>query len=297
MSDKSKNVFSKGFILVDKLKGESSFDVVRRWRREIGVRKMGHSGTLDPLATGLMLLAFSEATKFLQYLISCDKSYEVLLEFGKYSDSYDADGEIFNVDGWENFNFSDKKFMNKILDHISDQFLGSISQMPPKYSALKVGGKRACDVLRAGGDVKLKARNVMIYDFKFLNKRGGLYKFSIHCGSGTYIRSLVHDLGQVLGCGAYVKELRRTQLGAFDFDNIEVDKIISIEDFCKKSFNCVDLSVTQFEALQNGCSLEDSKLSKKIEQVSAPCVAFYDDGVVGILKSVDDFAKFAKRVW
>ena len=202
-----------GFLLVDKEKGLSSFDEIRRARNLSGQRKIGHGGTLDPLATGLLVLGFNKATKQLEKMLGVDKEYETVAFFGAVSDSYDADGKIEKVDGA----VVAKK--DEILRVIKENFLGEISQCPPKYSALKIKGKRACDIMRAGGTVDIKPRQITVFDFELLSLAWPRAHFLIKCSSGTYVRSLIHDLGQKLGCGAYVEELRRTKVGDFDVKN------------------------------------------------------------------------------
>lgn len=202
------------FLLIDKPKGMTSFDVVRKVRQMTGERRVGHGGTLDPLATGLLIVAVGRtATKQLSRFLKSDKEYEVAAKFGYVSDSYDSDGQVTEGD-------TSVKFIKKqLLSAINESFLGDIEQIPPKYSALKIKGQRACDIMRKGGDVDLKSRKVRIDEFKVIDFNWPVVKFRVKCGSGTYIRSLVHDLGQKLGCGAYVEELRRTKVGDFSVDD------------------------------------------------------------------------------
>ncbi len=215
-----------GFLIIDKPKGKTSFDIVRDVRRETGVRRVGHGGTLDPLATGLLVVAVGKATKLLSNFLGCEKEYEVRAKFGFVSDSYDADGRIEKV--------SERKIsMNEIKEEILRNFIGKISQLPPKYSALKVKGKRAADIMRAGGDVELKPRTVLIKKFEVMDYVWPEVSFRVECGSGTYVRSLVHDLGQNLGVGAYVLELRRTKVGDFDVREAG-SSLVSIEDVAKR---------------------------------------------------------------
>lgn len=223
-----------GFLLVDKEKGMTSFDVIRHLRRNLGIKKAGHAGTLDPLATGLMIVALEKATKSLKNLLKMDKRYEVLAEFGYISDSYDADGNVSPL------NTDIIIGEDRLGDILNKKFTGKIEQMPPIYSALKVNGKRACDIVRAGGNVTLRPRKVDVYEFKVKEYRWPLISFEVYCGSGTYVRSLIHDLGQTLGCGAYVKELRRTAIANYDVkdalktDNLKLDDVIPIEKFLGK---------------------------------------------------------------
>jgi tRNA pseudouridine55 synthase len=216
-----KSSFMEGFLLIDKEKGITSFDVVCGVRRKTGVKKVGHGGTLDPLATGLLVVAVGRSfTKKLHTLLKTDKEYEVVGKFGYVSDSYDADGEIKEV----NKDFECEK--QDIQKMILRKFLGEIEQMPPKYSALKVKGRRACDIVRAGGEVELKSRKIRIDSFEIMDFQWPEVRFRVKCGSGTYIRSLIHDLGQELGCGAYVKELRRTKVGEYSVENaVKVEEI------------------------------------------------------------------------
>lgn len=202
-------------ILIDKEKGMTSFDVVRRVKRITGIKKVGHGGTLDPLATGLLIIGVGKGTKLLNNFLKCDKEYEVEAKFGFISDSYDADGRISEGNSLSKFT---KK---EVSDVIKENFLGEIEQFPPKYSALKIGGKRACDIMRRGGDVNLASRKIKIHEFKISSFKWPKVAFLIKCGSGTYVRSLVHDLGQKLGCGAYVTELRRTKVGEYSVKNSE----------------------------------------------------------------------------
>lgn len=217
-----------GFVLIDKEKGVSSFFVVRVLRRIFGVRRVGHGGTLDPLATGLLVVGVGKATKSLNQFLGCDKEYKVTAFFGSVSETYDEEGPIS-----EFLPSSEKKKLEDLFeedcqpikDVIKKHFTGEILQMPPKFSALKVGGKRAYDLARKGLEVKLEPRKIFVQDFKILKNDFPRISFRIKCGSGTYIRSLIHDLGQVLGVGAYVERLRRTKIG-----NLSVDDALKIEE-------------------------------------------------------------------
>ena len=200
-------------LLIDKPKGITSFDVIRRLRNKLGIRKMGHAGTLDPLATGLLIIAVGFATKEISKYMNLPKEYEVLMEFGKTSTTYDADGEIsqgvLRDVGRDEF--------EKVLEN----FIGEISQMPPIFSAKKIKGVRAYDLARQGKEVKLEPRMVKIDKIKILEWDWPFVKLRVNCGKGTYIRSLAHDIGEKLGCGGYVKELRRTAIGEFRVENAE----------------------------------------------------------------------------
>lgn len=224
----------KGFLLVDKEKGWTSFDVVAKIRGVLsrgvakqGKRKrlkVGHAGTLDPLATGLLFIAVGDYTKLLKNFVGLDKEYEVEAEFGFTSDTYDAEGNLQKVD------VSFEAGITDIEKIIKDKFVGEIEQIPPKYSALKINGKKAYELARSGKEFEVKSRKVVIKQFDIIDFNWPIVKFRIFCGSGTYVRSLIHDLGQELGCGAYVKGLRRTKVGDFS-----VEKALRFSD-CEDAF-------------------------------------------------------------
>lgn len=281
-----------GFLLLDKGKGGSSFSVVKEIKRLSRERHVGHAGTLDPLATGLLILALGEGTKLLEYLIGADKEYEVSAYFGKKSDTYDAEGQITLVDEGMYFD------SDEVMKVVSSEFVGEIEQMPPKYSALKIKGQRACDILREGGDVELKARKVNILRFDLGEFDWPKVSFRVKCGSGTYIRSLIHDLGSKLGCGAYVTSLRRTKIGDFLVDrakDIEYfeEKIERIEkslislELIGEKFKTIKLSDEDYKGLENGGTI----VNKKIEQEwvkEGPVMAYYNDFLVGIVELSKD---------
>lgn len=220
-----------GFVLVDKARGVSSFFVVRVLRRIFGVRRVGHGGTLDPLATGLLIVGVGKATKSLNQFLGCDKEYKVTAYFGSVSETYDEEGPISVF-----LPVAEKKKLEDLFeedcqiikDVIKKNFIGEILQMPPKFSALKVGGRRAYDLARKGLEVKLEPRKIFVQEFKVMKIDFPRISFRIKCGSGTYIRSLIHDLGQILGVGAYVEKLRRTKIG-----NLDVENALKIEDIEK----------------------------------------------------------------
>lgn len=257
----------RGFLLLDKEKGITSFDLVRRARKILGVRKIGHSGTLDPLATGLMVLAVGEATKLLSELIGLDKVYEVEAVFGYKSDTFDAQGEVTPVD------LSKKIEQAELEDVLVSKFTGRISQVPPKYSALKVGGKRACDLTRAGVEVEMRAREVEVFSAEIVGYDWPEVRIRFHVSSGTYIRSLVHDLGEEVTVGAFVKELRREKIGPMSLDDalkleeslgIE-QKMYSLEEFVGRFFSekeLVSFTEEEKELLLGGRTV----LGKKLEQ-------------------------------
>jgi tRNA pseudouridine55 synthase len=201
----------QGFLLIDKPKGITSHDVVDLVRKQTGERRVGHAGTLDPLATGLMIVAVGrENTKQLSRFLKMDKEYEAEIEFGKISKTFDAEGPVEKVETSQRYPKS--KEINVAL---RSKFTGEIFQTPPAFSAIKVKGKPAYKLARAGKDVKLEARKVVIHKIEILGYTCPILKLRILCSSGTYIRSIAHDLGQELGVGGYLKNLRRTGIGKY----------------------------------------------------------------------------------
>ncbi len=207
-----------GVLLVDKPVGITSHDVVDEVRRVLSTRRVGHAGTLDPAAEGLLVLLVGEATKIAEYLQSSDKQYEGVMRLGVVSDTYDAQGAVEPGPGGR---FPDIA----ALQDLADEMTGDLAQVPPPYSAKKVAGKKLYEYARAGKQVAVDARSVVVHDFEILEAEGDRVEFGIECSSGTYVRSIVHDLGQRAGCGAIMVELRRTVSGHF-----EVEEAIGLED-------------------------------------------------------------------
>ena len=200
-----------GVVLVDKKTGITSHDVVDRFRRRAKVKKAGHTGTLDPLATGLLVLCVGKATRLQAYLMGMEKTYEGTFQFGWATDSYDATGEPAG------------EAVEASVEHIDFEphlaaFRGEIDQMPPAFSAKKIDGVRAYDMARKGQEVKLQTKRVTVYEFSILHVTGSTAQFRIRSSAGTYVRSLAHDLGQAIGIPAHLKDLRRTAIGNFHVD-------------------------------------------------------------------------------
>lgn len=196
-----------GLLLVDKPLGISSFDVIRRLRRQTGVRKIGHAGTLDPLATGLMLMLFGKACKQAERLTKLDKRYEALITLGANSSTGDAEGELTTV--------SDLVPDRAAVLAALEQFTGEISQVPSAYSAIKIDGKEAYKRVRAGETVTIPARRVTIYENELVDYTYPVISLRTKVSSGTYIRSLAQDVGAALGTGAYLSGLVRSEVGDY----------------------------------------------------------------------------------
>ena len=193
-------------IPVDKPGGSSSFKVVRRLRSILGIRKIGHTGTLDPMATGLLICLTGRATKRMEHYMMLPKEYSGTLRLGETTASYDAEMPVLESRPTANVTDED-------LVRAAASFEGEIEQLPPMYSAVKVGGERLYKKARRGESLARPPRCVSVHEFTVEARRGPDVPFRIRCSRGTYIRSLAHDLGQVLGCGAHLIALRRTAIG------------------------------------------------------------------------------------
>lgn len=248
-----------GFMNINKPKGMTSHDVVSKLRKILGIKQIGHTGTLDPFATGVLPVAVGKATKFIEYL-SSDKEYIATVKFGACTDTYDIEGEIT-----ETFK---KKVTESEAASALKNFEGEISQMPPIYSAIKKNGKKLYEYARAGETVEITPRKVTIYairllSFDYANQSA---KIIVSCSAGTYIRSIAYDLGKFLGCGGYLSELQRTKAGKFSITdsvnledlsdkNIASEKIISPADVVDNEV--CELSSSEAEKISHGIAIEN----------------------------------------
>lgn len=197
-----------GVLLIDKPKGLTSHDVVGRVRRLFGTRRVGHTGTLDPMATGVLVLLIGRAAKAAEYLAVHDKCYDAVLELGKTTDTEDVTGEILST-------CTEIPAENAVRE-VAAHYLGAYMQTPPMYSALKVGGQKLLDLARRGIEVEREAREVTIHSLTVSKtEQAECYALSVHCSAGTYIRTLCADIGKDLGCGGVMAALRRTKTGDF----------------------------------------------------------------------------------
>ncbi|CDZ96091.1 MULTISPECIES: tRNA pseudouridine(55) synthase TruB [Pseudomonadaceae] len=197
-----------GIILLDKPRGFTSNAALQKVRWLLNAEKAGHTGSLDPLATGVLPLCFGEATKFSQYLLDADKAYETVAQLGVTTTTADAEGEVIER---KPVNISQAQ-----LEAVLPQFRGDLQQVPPMYSALKRDGQPLYKLARAGEVVEREPRSVTIARLDLLSLEADRARLAVSCSKGTYIRTLVEDIGRELGCGAHVAELRRTQAGPFD---------------------------------------------------------------------------------
>ena len=214
-----------GILVVDKESGPTSHDVVARIRRTIGERRVGHCGTLDPLATGVLVICTGRFTRLNEWLSAGDKEYHAELTLGAVSDTFDAQGRI---DAFEDPVAPSSDLVESSLD----QFRGTIMQRPPSYSAVKVDGKRSYELARQNKAVPLPARPVTVSELTLSSYEFPRLVLRMVCSRGTYVRSIVHDLGELLGCGAYVCKLRRTRVGCLDMAMVrsfaEIEEAVAI---------------------------------------------------------------------
>ena len=200
-----------GVMLIDKHAGLTSHDVVARIRKATGIRRVGHCGTLDPLATGLLVICIGRYTRLSPWLTCADKEYVSTFEFGSHSDTDDADGTITKLS-------HNSPIDKELLQETLNSFHGSIMQIPPIYSAVRVGGQRSYKNARSGKNIKLLPRPVLIDKIDLINYAYPEATFNIKCSKGTYIRSLARDLGKACGSAGYVRKLRRTKIGSIDIN-------------------------------------------------------------------------------
>ena len=200
-----------GVIIVDKAREWTSHDVVNKMRRLAGTRKIGHLGTLDPGATGVLPLVIGRATRLAQFFTRNDKTYEGVIHFGYSTDSYDMDGEAISPE-------TPVTLERGALEALFDRFRGPLLQTPPPVSAKKIAGRPAYELARKGQPVELKPVSVEVHDLQIVAIEGCEVAIRMHCSAGTYVRSIAHDAGVALGCGAFLQSLRRTASGDFKIE-------------------------------------------------------------------------------
>jgi tRNA pseudouridine55 synthase len=226
VSDEVRKTFEEGkVILIDKPLHWTSFDAVRKIRNSIKIKKVGHAGTLDPLATGLLIICTGKFTKKINEYMAQEKEYTGSLTLGATTPTYDKESTPQDF----------REYNHIAKDEIviaTKKFIGEIQQYPPIYSAIKKDGVALYELARRGEEVELKARTITITEFEITTIELPIINFRVLCGTGTYIRSLAHDMGQALGCGAYLSELRRTKIGEY-----HVNDAVSMEGFLEGLVN------------------------------------------------------------
>lgn len=230
-----------GILLINKQKDITSYDVIRKLKRVLPKgQKIGHGGTLDPFATGLLIVLLGKGTKLMNTIHSLKKEYIVKAEFGYATNTQDVMGEKTEI--CENFK---QVSQEEIEQMIKEKFLGEISQLPPIFSAKKIDGRKAYDLAREGKEVKIEPKNITLFSFNFVHYNWPCSTFKILCSTGTYVRTLIYDLGKEIGTYATAIELERTKIGDFD-----ITDSISSEDITEENSEVVMNSVINLENLK-----------------------------------------------
>lgn len=263
-----------GLVVVDKSPGMTSHDVVSRVRRLAGTRKVGHAGTLDPMATGVLVLGVDRATRLLGHLMLTEKAYDATVRLGVGTTTDDAEGEVTSTSATDGLDPDD------VRTELA-RFVGEIEQVPTAVSAIKVDGKRAYARVRDGEQVELKARPVTIHELVVHDVSLPDVRISVRCSSGTYIRAIARDLGAALGVGGHLTALRRTAVGPFDLgvsrtlDQLgEAFSVVPIADAARASFPGVDLDEDQAADVRVGRPLDLALGGEGPHAVFAPDGAF-----------------------
>lgn len=272
-----------GVLLLDKPVGFSSNDALIKAKRVLNAKKAGHTGTLDPFATGLLPLCFGEATKFSQDLLEADKTYETVVHLGQTTDTGDTEGEVVDT--------RDVHVTLEQIEAVLARFRGPIAQVPPMYSALKRDGKPLYEYARAGITLEREARNVVIHKLELIGYEAPFLKLSVTCSKGTYIRVLGQDIGEALGCGAHLNALRRTQVGALTADGmITLDALLAHPE-PRSLLAPVDALLSSFPAVHLNAELakrflQGQRLALGKEPVTVPAEqgrvrVYLDDKLLG----------------
>lgn len=277
----------EGILLVDKPAGPTSHDIVAGVRRLSGIRRVGHTGTLDPLATGLLAICVGRATRLAEYMSRQRKSYEATIRLGQETTTYDAEGEVVAE---RPVGLSEEEIAAAL-----DPFRSTITQIPPLYSAVKIDGKPLYRLAREGVEVERPLRTVTIFELDLVGWKAPLLELRIVCSSGTYVRSLAHDLGRALDCGGHVKALRRTAIGSF-----LVEEAVSLQALDKENLpkhllpaevavrHLPRLSLTREDAVD---LYHGRIIARHADQPEASLVSAFDNAgqFVGLVKSADEF--------
>jgi len=272
-----------GIINVYKEKGYTSHDVVAKMRGILKMKKIGHTGTLDPDAEGVLPVCIGKGTKLVDLLTDKDKTYEAVLKLGITTDTQDITGKILKT--------SEVTATKQEIEAVIKSFIGEYDQLPPMYSAIKVDGKKLYELARQGKEIERQRRRVIIYDIRILDylDNENEVRVSVDCGKGTYIRTLLHDIGETLGCGGTMKSLLRTKVGGFRLEKAlklseiqklaEEDRIASYVipvDVIFNGLSKVIVASDYHKLIYNGNSFTSEHLSGEIDAVSSQRVRVYD---------------------
>lgn len=284
-----------GVLNINKPLGISSFEVVRKIKKLAGEKKVGHGGTLDPEASGVLPVCIGKATKAIDFIMEGEKEYIAKVKLGVVTDTYDREGKVLREG---NVNFTEEEIIKVI-----HKFEGSIDQVPPMYSALKQNGKKLYELAREGKVVYREPRNITIYSIDILSIDSPIIEIKVRCSKGTYIRSLCYDIGEELGCGAMMWELKRTATGTFTIENsVDLKEltesnisnyIVSLDEIFNKFPKLVVNE--KFERLiLNGVTINDRTLLNRIEKFCKYAVYNNSDKLIGIGLESDEGFKLIK---
>lgn len=284
-----------GILNVYKPTGMTSFDVVRKIRRISSVKKVGHAGTLDPEASGVLPVCIGKGTKAIDYIMGDFKIYEAELKLGVITDTYDREGKILKE---SEVNVSEEEIIQVI-----NSFVGEIKQVPPMYSALKVNGKKLYELARAGIEIEREARNIIIHDIDIIDIKTPYIKFRVKCSKGTYIRSLCYDIGELLKCGGMMWNLIRTATGQFriedaiNVDNLNEENISQYIMPIEKAFQnntkiIIDDRFIKF--LLNGVIVKDKALTCKFQAGSTYSIYNNNNDFIGIAERSNEGVRIIK---
>jgi len=276
-----------GLVLIDKPISWTSHDVVAKVRKAVGTKKVGHAGTLDPLATGLLVLGIESGTKLLTFLVGADKTYEAIIRLGQQTISDDSESEAISTASPDAI----AKLSEEDIKREIAKLTSVIIQTPSSVSAIKVAGKRAYDLVRAGEEVELKAREVKIYSFEMLSvtRVSGFVDVEVRvdCSSGTYIRALARDLGNLLGVGGHITALRRTKVGHFDvtaansIEELGELRLTELAKAARQLFPVIELTESEVTDLIHG-----KRISAKPEVAGLAAGLSMSGKLVAVLESV-----------
>lgn len=285
-----------GIINVYKPKGITSFDVVARIRKIAGTRRVGHTGTLDPIACGVLPVCIGKATKIVQYILNENKQYNAELKLGETTDTYDTEGKVIKV--------SDVLCDESEIIQVIKSFIGGINQIPPMYSAIKVNGRKLYELAREGKTIERAARPINIYDITINSVNIPYVNFSVICSKGTYIRSLCYDIGTKLGCGGVMCNLERSKTGIFtketsvkledlNSENI-LSHLISMGDSLKE-YETIDIEDKFLKPLINGVVLKDSAITCRFENDKIYRI-YHNDNFIGLGSKISYGIKLTKNL-
>jgi tRNA pseudouridine55 synthase len=289
-----KNAIS-GVLVVDKPIGMTSHDVVQVIRKGTNIRRAGHTGTLDPRASGVLVILVGPAVRLSEYVAASDKRYQAVVRLGTTTDTYDGDGRVMSSSAVD---VTEEQFEAALKN-----FVGEIEQVPPPYSAIKIKGRRAYEMAREGEEVDMQPRKIKVYNLEMLEWAPPEAVIDVYCSSGTYVRSLAHDLGNSLGCGAYLTGLRRTKSGRFTlrdavplrklreaFENGSWYQYLIPAAEALTDWPAVELSVEQVEAIRHGIRIS-------AEQTDAPLArGISEQGeLVALLELVPESSEWKPR--